>query len=184
MLPCPAALETMASRVGANFRSCRALNSAPCPPAGFGGARSRVIALEIEPNLLGIGTHEFHQQHAACDQNRQHQPRQADGGVAGALRDDLGEPHHQRAQRDADQRAGGDEAEREAAHARRIHVGRGDAKLARRAHAHGEQHHAGDEPPASAPMAKPVAMLPSIVSPCPNRMPGLRPNLSVILPVG
>ena len=35
-----------------------------------------------------------------------------------------------------------------------------------------------------ASMAKPVAMLPSIVSPCPNRMPGLRPNLSVILPVG
>ena len=52
--------------------------------------------------------------------------------VAGALRDQIGEPHHQRAQHDADQRAGGDEAQRQPALARRIHIGRGDAQLLRR----------------------------------------------------
>ena len=57
----------------------------------------------------------------------------------------LGAGDHQGANDQANQRAHCDIAERPRAHMRQKHVGRRDAKLLRRAHAHAENQHADNK---------------------------------------
>ncbi len=78
-------------------------------------------------------------------QRRKHQPGQGDRLMAGAPGDAFRQPHQERADRDADQRAGRDKAERLGANARRNHVGRRDPQLLRGVEAHTEHQHSNHQ---------------------------------------
>ena len=152
MLPWPAQLARIASRVVRLRMRLQELNAALLPARELRRRHvARIIALQVHADLLRIGMHEEHQDHAAENQHRHHQPRQRRARswpVRCAMM--LGEPHHQRAQHDADQRAGLHEAQRQPALARRIHVGRGDAQLLAGADAAGEDDHAERQPDGAA----------------------------------